>query len=465
MKYLLKNKDEVVLEFEVIIAEKEFENTGKAITSNIENIKIFDEKMLPKGIMTSNANQNLKSWIYHRKAPENRAFVEKIVATYKQDNQSEEFMDYVKVSLALSLNDSYWIVPSDKDYKWDKYNLYDNKFDEALALVAFNGNSHKANGITSSPEYTTEGNLKKCWHRDSGQIYLYKGSNRHEINRGKEPYSEYYCAQIAKELGFEHTPYDLKEFHGQIVSTCPLFTNADEGYLSINHFVERDFLQKDKFEKIESITKTYDKDKMADLMLFDSIICNSDRHLGNFGMIIDNNTNEIVRPAPIFDNGFSMINYLQEKDLNNIQEIVANKKSYFGFSFDEQMQRFTREHHIPSLEKLKTFEFEKHKKFNLPDKWLESIQKTIQDRAKLALNFCYQKLNNQNLYDKKSIERVEGFINLCQKVGVSSLDLSYKKREIDFAYQSLAQNKIPKDLINKLESKGLTKDLLKGRHR
>lgn len=391
MNYVLKNKDKVVLEFEVIVAEKEFEDIGKAKIANIADIKIFNEKILPRSITTKNINQNLKSWIYNRKAPENRAFVEKIVATYKQDNKSEEFMDYVKVSLALSLNDSYWIVPSDKDYKWSKYNLYDNKFDEALALVAFNGNSHKANGITSSPEYTTEGNLKKCWHRENGRIYLYKGSNRHEINKGKEPYSEYYCAQIAEVLGFEHTPYNLKEFHGQIVSTCPLFTNENEGYLSISHFVGKDFSQKDKFEKIQTATTTYNKDKMADLMLFDGIICNSDRHTGNFGMIIDNNTNEILRPAPIFDNGFSMINYLQQRDLKNIKETIANKKSYFGFNFDEQMDRFVRKRHIPNLEKLKTFEFKKHKEFNLPDSWLEPIQKAMQDRASLALEFAYEK--------------------------------------------------------------------------
>ncbi|MGX2972646.1 HipA domain-containing protein [Helicobacter sp. T3_23-1059] len=388
MKYLLKNKDKVVLEFEITIIQKDFENTGKVIVSNIAKINIFDNKMLPIGIKTDNVEQNLKSWIYNRKAPENRAFVEKIVATYKQDNKSEEFMDYVRVSLALSLNDSYWIIPADSNYEWNKYNLYANKFDEALALVAFNGNSHKVSGITSSPEYTTEGNLKKCWHRENGQIYLYKGSNRHEINRGKEPYSEYYMAQVAKALGFEHTPYDLREFHRQVVSTCPLFTNENEGYLSISHFVDRDFNKQDRFEKIESITKTYNSDKMADLMLFDSLIGNSDRHLGNFGMIIDNNTNEILRPAPIFDNGFSMINYLQQKELGNIQEVLAHKKSYFGFSFNEQMQRFVRERHIPALEKLKSFEFTKHKEFNLPDMWLESIQKTIQERANLAIDFC-----------------------------------------------------------------------------
>ena len=37
-------------------------------------------------------------------------------------------------------------------------------------------------------------------------------------------------AQIADVMGFEYVPYDLKEFHGQIVSSCPIFTNENEGY-------------------------------------------------------------------------------------------------------------------------------------------------------------------------------------------------------------------------------------------
>ena len=125
------------------------------MVSSLANIKIFNEKILSRCIKTEKIQQNLKLWIYNRKAPENRAFVDKLVATYRQNNQSEEFMDYVKVSLALSLNDLYWIIPAEANYKWSKHNLYDNKFDKALSLVAFNGNSYKANGITSSPEYTT----------------------------------------------------------------------------------------------------------------------------------------------------------------------------------------------------------------------------------------------------------------------------------------------------------------------
>ncbi|WP_181882869.1 transcriptional regulator [Helicobacter sp. MIT 01-3238] len=395
MKYLLKNKDSVVLEFEVSIKESFIQTLQeKSYTNEISDIKIIDKKLLPKSIDIQDLANSLTQWINGRKAPKNREFIDEIVATYSHTNKQEGLMDYIDISLGLSLNDSYWIIPANQNYEWQKYNLYTNDFDKALELVAFSGNSHKANKITSSPEYTTNGMLKKCWHRENGQIYLYKGcvsANYKQSNVGKEAYSEYYMAQIAKVLGFEHISYDLREFHGQLVSTCPIFTNENEGYIAIYYLLDKQSLQKRGLETIDPLSNIYGKESLQNLMFFDSVICNKDRHLGNFGMIIDNNTNELLRPAPIFDNGFSMINFLKENELNNIAESIKKYQSKLDKSFDEQMRLFVQPRHIPNLEKLQTFEFKKHKEFNLPDEWLESIQKAIQDRAKLAIELCHKK--------------------------------------------------------------------------
>lgn len=391
MKYLLKNKDKVVLEFEVSINTQTYQDISRQYAL-IKNIKNIDSDLLPRSM---NDVDSLQKWIKKRKVPKNRAFVNDILKTLSIDSD-DNFMVYVDISLALSLNDSYWIIPASKEYKWCDFNLYDNEFDKALALVAFNGGSYKANKITSSPEYTTNGMLPKCWHRDNGQIYLYKGSSEKYANGGKESYAEYYMAQIAKALGFEHTPYDLREFHGQLVSTCPIFTNENEGYLNIYDCLDKDIRQSYKFKIIEPIQNIYGKESLQNLMLFDALICNVDRHLGNFGMIIDNNTNKLLRPAPIFDNGLSMINILTQDELSDIPNAIANMQhSFFDFSFNEQLKLFVQPRHIPNLEKLQSFEFQKHKEFNLPDKWLESIQKAIQDRAKLAIELCHKNQHPQ----------------------------------------------------------------------
>lgn len=391
-KYILKNKDIDVLSFEVVTKEiKSTLSNSISLTQKIENIQILNAHLLPLNL--DEKELNLSLWIKDRKIPEHREFFENIVATYSE-NGKEQLMDYIDISLGLSLNDSFWIVPANENYKWKDYNLYDNAFNETLERIAFGDTTQKISGITSSPEYTTNGMLKKCWHRVDKQIYLYKGSGTEYANGGKEAFSEFYMAQIAEIMQFEYVPYDLKAFHNQIVSSCPIFTNENEGYIPIYYLLNKELIKnkkEDKEEFINAINKIYGRANFHDLMLFDALIYNTDRHLGNFGMIVDNNANELLRPAPIFDNGLSIFNNPTKNDLKDIRVYMKQFVSYYDYNFDEQLKIFVEKRHIPNLEKLTQFKFKRHKEFNLSDEWLEPIEKHIQERAKFAIQFVRQK--------------------------------------------------------------------------
>ena len=391
MTYTLKNKDTNVLTFDVVAKEDTVFGT-KEYNYTVENIHVENVAMLPKTIKQDDLQETLTHWIKKRKVPKNREFSEKLVWTYRHAT-TEALMDYVDVSLALSLNDTYWVVPhsTDNSYTWDKYNLYENSFDEAITAVAFDGLSLKVSAITSSPEYTTNGMLKKCWHKEEDKIYLYKASSRPYANGGKEAFSEYYMAQIAQTMGFNAIAYDLKMFHNTLVSSCELFTSQKEGYLPIYYCLNEEARKTQRLELLSEIAKIYTNNAFTDLMVFDAMIYNQDRHLGNFGMLIDNDTGKLLKPAPIFDNGLSMINFLTQDELKTMKETLSQKEGYFGYGFDEQMRIFIEERHIASLEKLLTFEFKKHSDFNLSDEWLEATQKHIQERAKMAIHMVEEK--------------------------------------------------------------------------
>lgn len=388
MQYILKNKDKNVLEFEV--EKQEQTRFGeKEYFSYIKNINIIEPKLLPLHYKEG----KLKEWIQKRKVPDNRAFVDKIIATYS--NNSRDFMDYIDVSLALSLNDSFWIVPADKDYKWKDYNLYENDFSEALALVAFSGISNKISGFTSSPEFTTNGMLRKCWHREDDKIYLYKGQSQEYANMGKEAYCEFYFSQIAKLMNFNAISYDLKLFHNEIISSCLIFTSDKEGYVPMYVFLSQEEIENVRNEEvIQKIMKLYGKEAFEDLMVFDALIANKDRHLGNFGMIINNDTNELLREAPIFDNGWGILNFLTKDELKEIDKVISEIKSYLDFTFDTQLKLFIQPRHKECLEKLKNFTFKRHETYNLSEEWLRPIENFIRQRAIKALEFIEEKQAN-----------------------------------------------------------------------
>ena len=398
MDYVLKNKDEVVLEFGVE-SHTQIQRGVLLESESLENIILHNDKALPIYFKKEDLKTSLLSFIKNRKAPSHRAFIKKLIATY--NNGEEKLMDYVNVSLALSLNDSFWITPKDKDYKWKDYNLYTNDFNEALALVAFGIKTERIEGITSSPEFTTNGMLRKCWHKDESGIYLYKSSAnvKDESYGGKEAYAEYYMAQIASLMNFTHISYDLKEFHNQIISSCPIFTNENEGFVPIYFYLDNkklkgldlDNKKLKGLDLVKELEKTYDEDKLQDLLVFDALIANKDRHLGNFGMIVDNNTGKLLRVAPIFDNGYSMMNLLYKEDLSHIDTALNSTMSYLEFSFDTQLKHFIQPRHAENLEKLKHFTFKRHAKYNLSEEWLKPIESFIQQRATKALEFIKEK--------------------------------------------------------------------------
>ena len=72
------------------------------------------------------------------------------------------------------------------------------------------------------------------------------------------------------------------------------------------------------------------------MMIFDAVICNTDRHFGNFGLMVDNKTNSPISFAPLFDHGLSLLNYAMDDDLNSIDEYVKTRMPKFeGVTFEE----------------------------------------------------------------------------------------------------------------------------------
>ena len=390
-KYLLKNKDIPVMTFTCVPVYGKIAGEVFIKDYDIKKIEIFNEKLLPKNYPLDEKQNGakVKEWIKRRKAPSNRKNIESIL-NYEVINQgldSKNFMNYIDISFGLSLNDSYWIVPDDGNtYLWKEFNLYENRFSERLSLIAF-GEKEIASSIIedihTSPEYTTNGMLAKCWTNLDGELALIKHTSEDRV----EALAEYYLCQVAEIMGFEHIKYDIIEFHNKKVSACKIFTSEDEGYVPIYYFLttkERAGSEEKLLKKVEEIMG---REKIEDLMLFDSLIFNEDRHLGNYGMIVNNNTGEILRTAPIFDNGNSLFMLFNEVDEG--KNIYT--KHRVGVSFDTLSKIYVAKRHYEGLERLKNFSFKRHPKYNLPENLIKRAENFIQERAKISLKHLSDK--------------------------------------------------------------------------
>ena len=398
--YVLKLKDIPLVEFSLyVVYEEIFDTVVENYSIKINNVHQENKHLLPKKLSSNLTEEELLKWINRRKAPKNRQFVEKILSAI---DDSDNPMKYVDVSHALSLNDAYWITNDIMEYKWDELNLYSHPFDEALSYVAFTGYSQKVSGLLSSPEITSSGMLKKCWSNREDGIYLLKGDDVFQSNDGRSQAThEFYAAQVAEAFGIEHIDYGLEEFHHrngnkEIVCICKLFTSENEG------FVDASIVAGDKGVDVNnldmsslSVQKQFSDwfgEFYADMMVFDSLIINRDRHLGNFGMIVDNNTGEYLRPAPLFDNGCSMLLGASKFDLKEgYTDYVASLYCKY-MDCDKQARLFVQERHISRLRKLLDFQFVKHPKYNISDETLKVMSKFIQERARKIIALYQRKI-------------------------------------------------------------------------
>lgn len=376
MEYWLKHYNTPLLKF------------SASTDSNKPEIEILWENEAQKHLFPLDLEltpDSLSKWLRRRIIPKNRAFVHDFLA--KCNLSSNRPMSIIQASKSLSLNDSYWITEDGIDLDFESVNLYDNPFSNILASIAFTSyGSSLRTSLMSSPEFTTNGMLRKCWRRISGKVYLYKGGTEGASNTGFEPYSEYYAWQIAQAMGINAVPYNLSKWKGVLCSTCELFTSKDTAYLPIGHLPKKG--------GIDGVITYYEAlgadfmDALRDMLVFDAVICNVDRHYGNFGFLVDSKENQIIAPAPLFDHGNSLFNLAGKASWHSDASLEAFADTLQPAVYDDFIRTAKKAMTASQKEKLRKllgFKFKKHPRYNLPNKRLRMIERLIQKRVQELL--------------------------------------------------------------------------------
>lgn len=367
---ILKHRDTEVLRFEWIEPE------GVRIVSVNEAATRF----LPLDLHGQATDEGLWRWLRHRIVPKHRNYIQEMLLKL---GVSYGVRSIIEVSKGLSLNDVHWVCDDASHAHWRTVNLYENPFSKTMAVLAFTGfgrqGSHAKTPPETSPEFSTNGMLAKCWRRTEAGIMLYKSGSEHFANAGFEPYSEYYAAQIAEVLGYAYVPYGLERFKGRLCSTCPLFTSEKIGFIPAGRLV--------------STAEAVSDPRFAEIFFFDALICNTDRHLGNFGYLIDNDTNEIVGAAPIFDNGYGLFSLALDRPKDPRNHEWDDLRKYackIGPSLYLPWLAFpggvTSAMKAAAM-RLKGFRFKRHPHYNLSVSRLQKLEEFLQNRATKIVEF------------------------------------------------------------------------------
>lgn len=209
----------------------------------------------------------------------------------------------------LSLSDQYWICPAGTALRWEDINFFHNAFSDDIGDVLFGENRKKDALDLSSPDNTSDGNLKKRWKIIDGRRCLLKGGSN---PFRQQPFNEVIASAVMERLGIAHVPYSLVWDHGAPYSLCEDFVTDTTELVPAWRILQtqkrsnsvslyRHFVDCCAALQIPEVVPFLNR-----MIVLDYLIANEDRHLNNFGALRDAETLQWLGMAPIYDSGSSL---------------------------------------------------------------------------------------------------------------------------------------------------------------
>ena len=350
MLYQLMNKDKVVATYK--------EEKRLADYRYVE-VERFDS-YLPYGFY------DINDWIDGRQIAKHRVAIQKLMNSLGMTTRH----DFIGMVRCLALTDTFWMKREDEELTWNQISLYQNPFDDTISRIAFDGTGmYGRQNSPTSPEFATSGSFEKCWIREGNKISLFKRGSEGYANAGFESYSEKLASDFLDAAKVKHVPYTLLKFHDKLTCKCPLFTSENAGFVSMHRFFEGNF---DVDDVLEFCAEHNSEERFREMVVFDSVMANVDRHAGNYGFLVDNDTGEILELAPLFDHNMTCLPYMMKTD--DLDDYLKKIGPKIGSDFISIAKELLTSSIRAKLIELKDFEY-KDPGFDYPKWKLDNINK------------------------------------------------------------------------------------------
>lgn len=305
------------------------------------------------------------------------------------------------------------------------------------AVVAYTGytpsQKHKA-GVSS--EWTLGGQFPKAVRRINDRLLLFKTGTSGARNLGKEPYSEYFAAQVAKRMGIDHVSYDLEMWKGKLASVCGLMNDKEISFVPF--FVAAGDAS---FPAALSILNELDP-KMASIyrtmVVFDALICNRDRHGGNFGILRENRTGRLLGLAPLFDHNLSL--FAQDDETDYADFLDRSNRYYLpataNIAFNDMAGIVMGAEQHELLRRMIGFEFQNHPTYPLPQDRLGALNHYITEKVRELLRIpivdehALCKAMEEKFNEIQATTKIPMLLDSVKMIHKKGLPLSEKAEEV-----------------------------------
>ena len=362
---------------------------------------LFVELALPMYMLKSDAL--LHDWLQKRQATLLRDTNYELTKLGNIHND----VDFVNVTMCLSITDCFWIVSVDKQLFFQYSNLYTKVYNNLYTSIA--AGISKFNGSVSfdtSPEYTIGGSTKKFIQREGTNLYMYKAESPNNITSRRVEtasscaFSEFLVSQLLTFLKISHSVnYTLGSMNTseEIWSKCELFTNLDLHFMSLNDYILAnsengvDHIS----EHIEDLLIMFNGDYLSsfkNMILIDCMVLNFDRHSENMGFLYDDDFN-IVNIAPMFDFNRSLFYNITLADITKEKFVeyikVNHPKTDINNIIYKQFMLCTDYNTYQMLQNIRAnFKFKNHNIYKIAENRLKNINILFKRKISKLIKIC-----------------------------------------------------------------------------
>ncbi len=218
--------------------------------------------------------------------------------------------DRAKIALSYrcaSLTDVFWVRMWGEKIGFDEMNLYENHLDNTFLDIALKGRQYTAENQSLSRDAATSGCFPKAWQRTGKGFRLLKDGGDQAVER------ELLASQICRSFDVNQVLYEEGSFEGEKVSVSENMTSWEYSIASMEAFAI--YVQNHGRDVKTSVLKL-DRHNYYMMNVVDYLVGNTDRHWGNWGVLVDNSNNRPVCLHKLMDFNQSFHAYDQMEGAN-----------------------------------------------------------------------------------------------------------------------------------------------------
>ena len=191
-----------------------------------------------------------------------------------------------------SLTDVFWVRLSKEKISFRDVNLYENHLDNAFIDIALKGRQYTVQNEYLARDLSTDGCFPKAWQRVQNGFKLLKNGGDEAVER------ELLASQICRCFHVSQVLYERGQFDGESVSVSAGITSKEYSIASMEAF---EIYAANHGRNTKKYILSLDRHNYYMMNIVDYLVGNTDRHWGNWGVLVRNSDNKPVRLYDLMD--------------------------------------------------------------------------------------------------------------------------------------------------------------------